>query len=218
MGTMAARDPTERPTTVAFCLWGPVTAVVGGAPVDLGPARQRCVLAALLTDPGHLVMVDALVSRVWGERPPDRARNVLAGYISRLRAVLETPAVDAILPRATGGYRVNCAPEQVDVHRARLSHRRAKSLANDGALSSAAELLGTAILLCQGTALAGLDGDWVDRTRRQLEDELQAMRLDLADNDLGLGRPAQPSASLREILAAHAAPEPVPRRLMRAPA
>ena len=69
-------------------LLGEVTAEVRGRAVDLGPARQRCVLAALAVDAGRVVAVDRVVARVWGARVPPRGRATLHSYISRLRQVL----------------------------------------------------------------------------------------------------------------------------------
>jgi DNA-binding SARP family transcriptional activator len=66
-------------------LLGEVTTQVDGQLVDVGPARQRCVLAALAVDAGRLVPAERLVGRVWGADTPRRGRATLHSYISRLR-------------------------------------------------------------------------------------------------------------------------------------
>ncbi|MGW0708115.1 AfsR/SARP family transcriptional regulator [Streptomyces sp. NPDC002643] len=74
-----------------------------GKPLDVGHARQRRVLAALLVDAGRVVPSDALVERVWGERAPRRGREALYGYMSRLRQALAPAGADIV--REHGGYR-----------------------------------------------------------------------------------------------------------------
>jgi DNA-binding SARP family transcriptional activator len=49
----------------------------GGTSVDLGHDRQRCVLAALLVEPGRPVPVDTLLDRVWGDQLPQHPRDAL---------------------------------------------------------------------------------------------------------------------------------------------
>jgi len=41
---------------------------------------------------------DGLLERVWGDRPPQRARGTLNTYLSRLRQVL-APSHDAVIER-----------------------------------------------------------------------------------------------------------------------
>ena len=73
---------------VEFRLLGDVEARADGQRLDIGPARQRCVLVALLIDVNRPVPTDQLIDRVWADELPHRARNSLAGYLSRLRHVL----------------------------------------------------------------------------------------------------------------------------------
>ena len=74
--------------SVGLRLLGAVEASVDGRSVDLGPPRQRCVLAALLVDVNQVVSVDKLIDRVWGAQPPRSVRGTIHSYISRLRTAL----------------------------------------------------------------------------------------------------------------------------------
>ncbi|WP_322746674.1 AfsR/SARP family transcriptional regulator [Saccharothrix syringae] len=79
---------------VTFGLLGEIQAHVGGEAVDLGHARQRCVLATLLVDANQPQPLDLLIERVWGEHPPRQARTTLYGYLYRLRqAFSDVPGV-----------------------------------------------------------------------------------------------------------------------------
>src|SRR6266545_2923534 len=82
------RFPRGGTMAVEFRLLGPVEADIDGRPVELGHARQRCVLAVLLIEAGRVVPVEALLDRVWADRLPHRARPTLSGYLSRLRHLM----------------------------------------------------------------------------------------------------------------------------------
>ena len=63
-------------------LLGPVQLMVSGRPVQLGPAKQRAVLAALLVDADRPTPAEALIDRVWGDDPPLSVRTTLYSYIA----------------------------------------------------------------------------------------------------------------------------------------
>jgi DNA-binding winged helix-turn-helix (wHTH) protein len=110
---------------VHFRVLGPVEAEIDGARVDLGHARQRCVLAVLLVEAGRVVPVDALLDRVWAGRLPRKARVTLSGYVSRLRRLLATGEVG--LTREADGYRLAVDPMTVDLYRFRELLTRARA-------------------------------------------------------------------------------------------
>src|SRR5438067_2330625 len=115
-----------------FCLLGPVELWNCGERVELGPMKQRIVLAALLANAGHPVSPDALIDRVWGEKPPTQVRNVLHTHITRLRGVLARldAGLDDHRPRLLrqpAGYLLDLDPADVDLLRFRSLVRQAKA-------------------------------------------------------------------------------------------
>ena len=98
-----------------FRLLGDVEARADGAGLDIGAARQRCVLVALLID-GTASCDDQLIDRVWSDELPHRARNSLAGYVSRLRQVISGHGVE--IARQHGGYVLTADPLSIDLHSA----------------------------------------------------------------------------------------------------
>ena len=132
-----------------FRLLGPVEARVGGTRVDLGPAKQRCVLAVLLAQAGRPVPTDVLVARVWGDKPPAEARGTLYSYLTRLRRILAGAGAG---PTRTGGGYVLAVPEdRVDLHR-----------------FAAATDLAAACAEWRGEPLFGLSGEWAEQVRAGL--------------------------------------------------
>src|SRR3954449_3493490 len=101
---------------VEFGVLGAVEARIDGRPVDLGHARQRCVLGVLLVEADRPVPVDQLIDRVWGEDVPQRAAGALYSYLSRLRRAV-AGAAGVEIKRQSGGYRLTVDPQAVDVHR-----------------------------------------------------------------------------------------------------
>ncbi|MGB8502585.1 AfsR/SARP family transcriptional regulator, partial [Mycobacterium sp.] len=120
---------------VEFRLLGDVEARLDGRRLDIGHARQRCVLVALLVDVNRPVPVDQLLDRIWADQPPHRARNALAGYLSRLRGLLADVEGVAI-SRTPGGYVLTTDALSVDLHRFRYLVSAAR--ATDDPLEAAA--------------------------------------------------------------------------------
>ncbi|MGI5148108.1 AfsR/SARP family transcriptional regulator [Plantactinospora sp. CA-294935] len=206
---------------VELLLFGDVRARVDGRQVDLGHARQRCVLAALLVDANRIVPADRLLDRVWGEQRPRHARNALSGYVSRLRTLLGGSGGLAIT-RRSDGYLLTVDPDAVDLHRFHRLLARARALARpEGPRTSggtpaahtggetAAALFETALSLCRGEPFGSLDTPWLAGIRTALAAERLAAELDLADLALAAGRHAE----LLGGLAARAAAYPFDERI-----
>ncbi|MFG2993734.1 ATP-binding protein [Streptomyces sp. NPDC048257] len=124
-----------------------------GAPLPVGGARLRALLAALALRAGRPASVGELVDDVWGDDPPQDAPAALQALVARLRRALG--ARDAVHSAPTGGYLLAAAREDVDLHRFnRLAVQGGQELATDP--EAAAHTLRTALALWRGPAFADL--------------------------------------------------------------
>ncbi|MGF7123476.1 BTAD domain-containing putative transcriptional regulator [Rhodococcus sp. AG1013] len=90
----------------------------GGAErvVDLGPRKQRAVLAVLLLHRGRVVSTDRLIDALWQGDAPASAMASIQAYISNLRRALrgESGGTSPIV-RQPPGYVLDIAAEDVDL-------------------------------------------------------------------------------------------------------
>jgi DNA-binding SARP family transcriptional activator/tetratricopeptide (TPR) repeat protein len=185
-----------------FRVLGPTELWSAGQQAELGAARERSVLAILLLTPRTIVPAEALIDRLWGTRPPPKARESLSVYVARLRASLRQAAEDSVrLAGRANGYVLDVDPEMVDLHQFRRLRRQADSLIASGDYDHAATLLREADALWRGQAMAGVRGDWVARMRDSLEEERRAAILERVECELELGRHADLVGELRGLMA-----------------
>lgn len=169
--------------SVEFRLLGEVRARAGDEWIDLGHARQRCVLAGLLVEPNRPQPVEVLIERVWGDRPPRQARGTLYGYLYRLRQAFGDRH-GLRIDRTQAGYVLPVDEDAVDLHRFRRLVQRSHHEHDLEALA----LVDTALGLWDGDALGALEGPWVDSVRRALEQERRHVVLHRNDIALRVGR------------------------------
>ena len=103
-------------STVDLRLLGPVELRLGDGPVELGPRKQRAVLAMLALRAGRTVPTDALIEGLWGEDPPASATKMLQLYVSHLRPLLGGNGA-AIITHGRG-YALHLGEDDVDAARA----------------------------------------------------------------------------------------------------
>ncbi len=178
---------------IRIALLGEVAAQVGARPVDLGPPRQRCVLAALAVDAGQLVPADRLVSRVWGADTPRRGRATLHSHVSRLRGAF---AGTLTIAHRSDGYALEIDQDElaVDLLRFRALRDQAECAGDD---ARTVALLTEAVALWRGEPLTGLSGEWVEAERDRWQQELWAAEQDLLDARLRTGQGEELVARLR---------------------
>jgi DNA-binding SARP family transcriptional activator/Tfp pilus assembly protein PilF len=198
---------------VEFLVLGDLEVRADGRRVDVGHARQRSVLAVLLLDLGRVVPAGQLIDRVWGEDQPGSVRNVLYGYVARLRAAIAGAGDPGVaLARRAGGYLLEAGPEQVDLHRFRRLVAEAGAAAGED--ERAAVLLRGALGLWRGPSLAGLDSPWLAGMRDTLEMERVAAVLDLGDIALRQGQHGALASELAREAEAYLADERLIGQLM----
>ncbi len=196
---------------------GPVRMSVAGRAVELGPSRQRTVLAALALDAGRPVPTEVVIRRVWGDAAPAGARSGLYSYLTRLRCAVARAAPGEPplrLVRRAGGYLLDADPGAIDLHRfQRLVDQAGRPGTDD--LRRAA-LLDEAVALWRGPALADLSGDWAARTRAALGQRHLDAVLQWADVQLRMRRAAVVLAPVRELITEYPLVEPLTAGLIEA--
>jgi DNA-binding SARP family transcriptional activator/tetratricopeptide (TPR) repeat protein len=189
-----------------FRLLGPFEVWTEAGPLPLGAPRQRAVLAALAADAGRPVPVDVLVDRVWGEAAPPAARRTLQAYLTRIRRALGSAA----LPRTPAGYLLDVPAGQVDVYEFR------RLAATGGDPEQRLGALRAAMRLWRGEPLAGVPGEWAERTRTGWQQEYLDVAVDWATAELAGGDPTSVLTSVRALAGAHPLAEPAAAVLIRA--
>ena len=161
-----------------YRLLGPLAVTLDGVRVDIGPLRQRAVLAVLLMNAGKVVSVDRLIDQLWAGEPPASALGTLQAYVSNLRRVLEPDRSRRDPPRVIAteppGYVVRAPREAVDA----LEFEDLLTAARRDAASDPPLALATverALSLWSGPALADFELDDLSMQWRTRIDEMHAL-------------------------------------------
>ncbi|MCJ7756392.1 MAG: winged helix-turn-helix domain-containing protein, partial [Thermoanaerobaculales bacterium] len=136
-----------------FSLLGPPEVRDEGEALPLGGRQQRSVLALLLLRAGRDVGADGLVTEIWGELPPDGARNSLYTYVSNLRRIIGQQRI----VHDGNGYRFEPhEKDAVDVGEFESGLARARRLL-DSDPGAAVALIDQALSLWRGRPYDGLE-------------------------------------------------------------
>jgi DNA-binding SARP family transcriptional activator/class 3 adenylate cyclase len=205
---------------VEFRILGPLEILDDqGQRLALGGAKQRALLAVLLLHAGQVVAVERLVDELWGEDPPDTAAHSLQVYVANLRKVLEPTrtkrSAGGVLQTRPPGYLLQVGPEELDLARFERLAGQGRAALAAGDPAGAARLLGEALGLWRGWALADValavsgQGEVVrleERRLAALEDRIEA--------ELALGRHRELVGELQALVAAHPLRERIHGQLM----
>ena len=192
---------------VAVALLGSVeVGPAGGVMALVAQPRLRVLLGLLGVTEGRVVTAEALVDGLWGEEwSPGRERNLhaLVYQLRRRLAVLEPGKGGARLARAGAGYRLTLGPGELDVAVFRDLARLGREAARAGDAAGARELLGQALGVWRGAALADaapLCGRLAGEAAR-LEEARLAVTEERIGCDLALGRHGEVAGELAGLVA-----------------
>ncbi|MCF0092561.1 BTAD domain-containing putative transcriptional regulator [Micromonospora sp. MH99] len=201
-----------------FEILGPQRAWYADREIDLGPGKQRAVLAVLLLSAGRPVSTGQIVDAVWPEEPPANGPNVVQKYVAGLRRVLEpdrsprTPG--QVLSLTDAGYLLRVNPEAVDAVRFERGVQAVRQRHAAGSTEQALSELATALDLWQGEPFTGFTGPIFEAARQRLV-ELRAVALETrAELTLDLGRHREAVGELVELVAEFPVRERLRHQLM----
>lgn len=182
-----------------FRVLGPLEVDAGGGPIPLGGPKQRAVLAHLLIRANQLVPADTLVDGIWGDEPPDKARNVLQSYVSHLRKAVGRDRIQSLAP----GYRLRVDHSELDATRFDALLRDAKKTVS-AEPDIAVGTLDDALALWRGPALADLadQPSLLAEAARLDELRLEAQEVRV-EGLMASGAEARATGELEALLAQH---------------
>jgi len=171
-----------------------------GRPLPLGGARQRALLAILLTRANEVVSTDRLIDDLWGETPPRTALNTIQYYVSQLRKLLGTDRIVTQPP----GYVIRIEPDELDL-------ARFERLVGEGGGDGARD----ALALWRGPAFADFAYEEFAQAEAARLEELRLAALEQrVDADLALGRHGELVGELEQLVAQHPLRERLRGQLM----
>jgi DNA-binding SARP family transcriptional activator/tetratricopeptide (TPR) repeat protein len=208
---------------VRLSVLGPLAAWRDGTPLALGPARQRAVLGLLALHEGSGLSCAAIADALWGEAPPATARDMIQGYVSRLRGLLWPAAAPrhpvpgpgpAALRWDGSGYRLAAGAVHCDLAEFDQLSWRARQDAAAGDAGQAAARYEQALRLWRGPPLADLDILHGHPVLAGLERRHADVVIEYADAAGAVGRPGDATRSLWLLAGREPLDERVHARLM----
>ena len=200
---------------VLFRVLGPVEVSSSGQILPLGGPKQRALLADLILNAGRVISTTRLIDDLWGTDSPPTASHTVETYIARLRRVLRDGSVAAVLLTRPPGYVLDVEPGQVDAVRFERLVRDAATAAERDDHQQASALLGAALSLWRGQALADVaDAPFARGAARRLDDQYLLAQERRIESGLKLGRAQDLVRELEALVVSHPYHEPFYRQLM----
>lgn len=137
---------------------GSLEVVEDGETVDVGPRKQRSLLALLLINANRVVSTDRILEDLWGDDAEGK-ENALWVYVSRLRSALEPDRAgrepNGVLVTKDHGYQLTVPADAIDSHRFEEAVAEARAMVRADP-SGAGRALQEALELWRGVRIRGL--------------------------------------------------------------
>ncbi|WP_220183125.1 AfsR/SARP family transcriptional regulator [Sphaerisporangium album] len=190
-----------------FRLLGPVEVTAAtGVSVPLGGAKPQTLLATLLLEHGHIVPMARLIDILWPDDPPETAKAAIQTYVKTLRQALARYGITDVIVTRAPGYMAQLPVGSLDVDRFEQLLAKARQASN---LQETSDLLGAALALWRGPALAGLGTSPLGGEVARLEQLRLTATEERIEADLALGRHGELVSELAALVGRH----PVNERL-----
>jgi DNA-binding SARP family transcriptional activator len=160
------------------------------------------VLALLLTAPGRVFSVSAIIAGIWPDQPPAGAEKAVQVYVSRLRRALPGDGASLVLTRSPG-YLAAVDPAQVDAERFRILATAGRGNLGAGRAAAAAIELRDALKLWRGEAYPEFDAPFAVAERNALEELRLAAMEDRIAADLASGADPELVGELEALVSWH---------------
>ncbi len=189
-----------------FRLLGPVEVIDDGAPIDLGPRKQRALLCLLLLHANRVVTTDRILEDLWGDDAGDKER-ALWTVISRLRSAIEPDrdghGESSVLLTRDHGYVLQLDPSLIDLNRFEAELQQARQLIQSDPSSVTAHI-DEMLSLWRGDPC----GEFHDERFAHLEvPRIEEMRLEAfeirAEAELRQGRAREQIGTLETLVSQH---------------
>ncbi|GAB7188244.1 hypothetical protein ATKI12_8075 [Kitasatospora sp. Ki12] len=176
-----------------FRVLGPVEARRGTTSVALAGSKIHTVLAALLLARGRIVPDRRLSGLLWGWTPPVTANAQIYTYVSRLRRQL---GAEVSIVRRQPGYEIRLGAGTLDIDSFERLEQQGRAALQERRFDQASALLGDALGLWQGSALANVTPFMQETELPQLEEARMITWENRIEADLALGRHQQVTTEL----------------------
>src|SRR5215211_968320 len=182
-----------------FRLLGPLEAFDGPVPLQIVAGKQRALLAMLLLNANRTVAREQIVDALWGEDVPDSARKMVQIHVSQLRKALPKSRLHTRRP----GYVLEVGEDEFDLVRFERAVAEGRRALSQSDARKARELLGEALALWRGRALAEFSEPFARHEGARLEELRIAALESRIEADLVLGHHRDVVSELETLIAEH---------------